>query len=133
MAEPLRLRFFLGLFSALGVAMGVVGVYGVVAHSVQRRRAELGVRTALGAEPRRLLGEAVGRGMVPVAIGVLAGAAVSLLVTRVLARFLFGVEPTDPVSLLVAVGSLLAAGLGAAIVPAVRASATDPSLALRSD
>jgi predicted permease len=133
MAEPLRLRFFLGLFSLLGVVMGIVGVYGVVAHSVQRRRMELGVRTALGAEPRRLLGAVVARGMLPVVVGVVAGAGASLLATRALTGFLFGVAPTDPVSLLVATASLLAAGMAAATVPAVRAARTDPSEALRGD
>jgi ABC-type antimicrobial peptide transport system permease subunit len=133
MAEPLRLRFFLGLFSTLGLVLGTVGVYGVVSYSVQRRQAEFGLRMALGAQPRTLLGTVVRRGMWPVALGVAGGAAVALLASRLLAGFLYGVEPTDPVSLAAAAGVLLAAGLVAALLPAWRASATDPAVALRSD
>jgi predicted permease len=133
MAEPLRLRFFLGLFSGLGLVVGTVGVYGLVSYSVQRRQAEFGLRMALGAEPRTLLGTVVRRGMWPVALGVAGGAAVALLASRLLAGFLYGVEPTDPVSLAAAAGVLLAAGLVAALLPAWRASATDPAVSLRSD
>ncbi|HUP51239.1 MAG TPA: FtsX-like permease family protein [Longimicrobiales bacterium] len=132
-SPPARSEVLPGLFSLLGVVRGIVGVHGVVAHSVQRRRMELGVRTALGAEPRRLLGMVVGRGTLPVVVGAVAGAAASLIATRALAGFLFGVAPTDPVSLLVATASLLAAGADAATVPALRAARTHPSEALRGD
>jgi putative ABC transport system permease protein len=133
MAEPLRLRFFLGLFSALGLVLGTVGVYGVVSYSVHRRRTEFGIRMALGAEPGTLLGTVIRQGMVPVVLGVVGGAAVALLASRTLSGFLFGVEPTDPLSLASAAGSLLAAGVAAALLPAWRASTTDPAVALRSD
>ncbi|HEX9886994.1 MAG TPA: FtsX-like permease family protein, partial [Longimicrobiales bacterium] len=133
MAEPLRLRFFLGLFSLLGVVLGTVGVYGVVSHSVQRRRAEFGIRLALGAAPGRLLGEVVRDGVLPVALGVVGGAGVALLASRALASFLFDVAPTDPASLVVAAAALLGAGIGASVVPAWRASRTPPAVALRSE
>jgi putative ABC transport system permease protein len=133
MAEPLRLRFFLGLFSALGLVLGTVGVYGVVSYSIQRRHVEFGIRLALGAAPWALLGAVVRRGMVPVALGVAGGAAVALIASRLLARFLYEVEPTDPVSLGAAAATLLSAGAVAALLPAWRASTTDPAEALRSD
>ncbi|HZD06053.1 MAG TPA: FtsX-like permease family protein, partial [Longimicrobiales bacterium] len=133
MAEPLRLRFFLGLFSALGILLGTVGVYGVVSYAVRRRRAELGIRMALGAGPARLLKEVVGRGMTPVVVGVLSGVLVAIPASRALARFLFGVEPTDPVSLLLGAGALLLAGLVATLVPALRASTLDPATTLRAE
>jgi predicted permease len=133
MVEPLRLRFFLMLFSALGIALGTIGVYGVVSYSVQRQSAEFGIRMALGAAPRHLLGSVVRGGMLPVVIGVVAGSAVAIASSSVLARFLFEVEPTDPVSLLAACGALLLAGAGAALLPALRASATDPAVALRAE
>lgn len=133
LAEPLRLRFFLGLFSLLGLVLGTVGVYGVVSYSVQRRQAEFGIRKALGARPSILLGTVIRHGMVPVAAGVVGGAIVALLASRALAGFLFGVEPTDPVSLAAAAGVLLATGLLAALVPALRASAADAAEALRAD
>ena len=133
MAEPLRLRFFLSLFSALGIVLGTVGVYGVVSYAVQRQRTELGIRLALGAAPRRLLGTVIVSGMLPVLIGVLAGCVVALASSTVLAGFLFEVEPSDPVSLLAAAGALLLAGATAALLPAWRASTTDPATALRAE
>jgi predicted permease len=133
MAEPLRLRFFLGLFSVLGLVMGTVGVYGVVSYGVQRRRTELGIRLALGARPHRLVGGIVGAGMIPVLLGVAAGSFAAWLASSLLARFLFDVAPTDPVSFVAAAGVLVLAGVVAALVPALRASATDPATALRAE
>jgi ABC-type antimicrobial peptide transport system permease subunit len=133
MAEPLRLRFFLTMFSVLGIVLGTVGVYGIVSYAVQRRRAEFGIRMALGASPRVLLGEVVRNGMLPVVTGVAAGSAVALLSSSALAGFLFGVQPTDPLSLAIASLALLVAGVVAALVPAWRASATDPARALRAE
>jgi len=133
MAEPLRLRFFLGLFALLGLMLGAIGVYGVVSYSVERRRAEFGVRMALGAQPGRLVGTVVRQGMIPVAAGVLVGTTCALLVSRVLGGFLFQVEPHDPVSLALSAGVLLATGVAAALIPALRAGSTDPAGALRAD
>ncbi len=133
MAETLRLRFFLTLFSVMGLVMGSVGIYGVVSYAVQQRSAEFGIRMALGARPGRLLGEVVGRGMLPVLLGVGGGVVAALLAARVLTRFLYEVAPTDPIPLLAAAGVLAAVGAAAAFVPAWRASATDPAKALRSD
>jgi ABC-type antimicrobial peptide transport system permease subunit len=133
MAEPLRLRFFLTMFSVLGIVLGTVGVYGILSYAVQRRRAEFGIRMALGASPRVLLGEVVRNGMLPVVVGVVSGSIVALLSSSALAGFLFGVRPTDPVSLLIASFALLGAGVVAALVPAWRASATDPARALRAE
>jgi len=133
MAEPLRLRFFLAMFSVLGIVLGTVGVYGVVSYAVQRRRAELGIRLALGAAPGRLLGEVVRGGMVPVLIGVAAGVVVARVTSATLARFLFEVRPTDPLSLLAAAGALLVAGALGALLPAWRASTTHPATALRAE
>jgi putative ABC transport system permease protein len=133
MAEPLRLRFFLAIFSVLGIVLGTVGVYGVVSYAVERRRPEFGIRMALGAAPSRLLREVVRNGMLPVAVGVVAGAAVALLASTVLAGFLFGVEPTDPTSLMTAAGALLVAGVCAAFVPAWRATRIHPAVALRTE
>jgi ABC-type antimicrobial peptide transport system permease subunit len=131
MVEPLRLRFFLGLFSLLGVVLGTVGVYGIVSYTVQRRHAEYGVRMALGARPADLVRDVVLAGMVPVVAGVVAGGVVAWLASSVLAGFLFEVEPTDPVSLASASVVLLATGVAAALVPALRAARTDPAKALR--
>jgi putative ABC transport system permease protein len=133
MSETIRLRFFLGLFSAMGLLMGSVGIYGVVSYGVRRRSAEFGIRMALGAQPRRLLGDVVRRGMLPVLLGVGSGVAVALLASRLLARFLYGVAPTDPVAVLSAAIVLAVVGLLAAAVPAWRACGTDPAEALRAE
>lgn len=133
MSETLRLRFFLALFSVMGLLMGSVGIYGVVSYGVQRRSAEFGIRMALGARPSRLLGEVVRQGMLPVLVGVCAGIAVALLASGLLAGFLYGVAPTDPVALLSAAAVLACVGVLAAAVPAWRASVTDPAEALRAE
>jgi len=132
-AEPLRLRFFLSVLGALALVIGAVGIYSVVSYSVTRRRAEFGVRLALGAAPRRILTEVVAGGLAPVAVGLVAGVAATVALASTVQRFLYGVEAADPVSLAGAAGVLLGAGLAAAIVPAVRAGRTDPMTALRAE
>jgi predicted permease len=133
LAQPLRLRFFLTLFGALALALGAIGVYGVVSYAVTRRRAEYAIRVALGASPSRVLGEVFQRGLAPVALGTLAGVIAALLFGRVLAGVLFGVEPTDPASIGTAAGLLIAAGALATLAPAVRAGRANPASALRSE
>ncbi len=133
MAEALRLRFFLGLFSLLGIVLGSVGVYGVVSYSVQRRRTEFGIRMALGADPHRLLGKVLWRGLLPVVGGIVTGTVVALFASRLLAGFLFEVSPVDPVSMLSAGGVLLLVGAAASLLPALRASSTRPATALRAE
>ncbi|MCH7992531.1 MAG: FtsX-like permease family protein [Gemmatimonadetes bacterium] len=133
MSENLRLRFFLMLFSGLGLVLGTVGVYGVVSYTAEQRRAEFGIRMALGAQPMILLRDLLGVGMLPVVAGTLAGVVVSLGVSRALSSFLFDVAPTDPISFAAAAGILLGAGILAALVPAIRASRRDPAVALRAE
>jgi ABC-type antimicrobial peptide transport system permease subunit len=133
LAEPLRLRFYLGLFGGLALVLGTVGVYGVVSYSVARRRGEFGIRMALGAAPGKVLGHVVARGMLPVAIGVGAGIAGSLALSRLLTRFLYDIAPTDPASLVAAGVALLSAGVLAALVPAWRAGKVSPVEALRAE
>ena len=107
-AEPLRLRFFLSLLGALALVIGAVGIYSVVSYSVTRRRAEFGVRLALGAAPRRILSEVVSGGLAPVGIGIVAGLAGTLALGASVGRFLYGVTPADGLSLAAAAGALLA-------------------------
>jgi len=133
LAQPLRLRFFLTLFAGLALILGTVGVYGVVAYAVTRRKAEFGIRMALGAAPARVLGEVVRGGMVPVAIGVAVGIAGALGLSRLLAGFLYEIAPTDPLSLALAGLALLAAGVLAALLPGWRAGQVSPVEALRAE
>jgi predicted permease len=133
LAEPLRLRFFLGLFAGLALLLGSVGVYGVVSYAVARRRAEFGIRMALGAAPYRVSTDVVRHGLMPVVIGVGAGLAGSLALSGLLRGFLYDVSPRDTPSLFAASGALLLAGILAAVVPAWRAGTISPVEALRSD
>ncbi|PYP62278.1 MAG: hypothetical protein DMD26_16185, partial [Gemmatimonadetes bacterium] len=133
LAQPLRLRFFLTMFGALALALGGIGVYGVVSYAVARRRAEYAIRVALGASPTRVLGEVFQRGLAPVALGTLAGVMAAFAFGRVLAGVLFGVEPTDPASIATAAGLLLLAGALATLAPALRAGRTNPASALRAE
>ena len=133
MAQPLRLRFFLSVFGALALTLGAMGVYGVVAYAVARRRAEYAIRVALGATPSRVLGEVVQRGLAPVALGTLIGVAAALASGRALAGVVYGVRPSDPASITVAAALLLVAGVFATLAPALRAGRTSPAAALRAE
>lgn len=131
--DVLRIRFFLLLFGGLALLLGMIGVYGVVAYAVSGRRREYGIRLTLGEGPRRLVGRVVGRGLVPVAAGVGGGLALTLLLSRLLERFLYEVQPADPMSLAVAGGALLLAGVLAAYLPARQASRVNPVESLRAE
>jgi putative ABC transport system permease protein len=133
MAEPLRLRFFLSLFGGLALVLGVVGVYSVVSYSVARRQTEFGVRMALGATPRQVLGQVVGRGLLPVAAGTVIGIGAAIALARIAARFLYGVTATDPLSISLAGLALLGSGTVAALLPAWRAARVSPTESLRSE
>jgi putative ABC transport system permease protein len=131
-AQKLRTTL-LSLFGMAALLLAALGVAGVLATNVERRRREIGVRMALGATAAAIAAFIVRRGMRMVGIGLLAGALLSLLTNRVLQTMLFGVDAYDPVSL-IAVASLLAiAGVIASAVPAFRAAATDPATAMRTE
>jgi ABC-type antimicrobial peptide transport system permease subunit len=133
LAEPLRLRFFLGLLGSLALLLGAVGVYGVVSYAVARRRAEFGIRMALGAAPTNVLAHVVRGGMLPVVLGTSVGVLASLGLSRVVRGFLFETSPTDALSLMMAASTVLMAGVLAAVVPAWRAGRVSPVESLRSD
>lgn len=119
------------IFGAVALMLATVGLYGVVSYTVVTRRAEIGVRVALGASGPRILAmilSDVGRML---ALGVAAGAFVAVLAARTVASLLFGLPPDDPATLAMAVGVLLVAGLLAAVWPARRAAGIDPVNALR--
>ena len=120
-------------FGMLALALACVGVYGVMAYSVARRTSEIGVRLALGALPRRVLGMVLREASWLSIVGIGAGLGVALLLTRLVKSMLYGLEPTDPVSL--AGGALLLAlvGLAASWIPARRAAAVQPMDALRHE
>jgi predicted permease len=121
----------LSLLAGLALALGAVGVYGVISHFVQRRARDYGIRIALGEQPGAVVRQVVGRGASLVLIGSAFGIAAALAATRYLTSLLYQVKSTDPLVLAGAVAVLLAVGVIAAFVPAWRASVTDPAVVLR--
>ena len=121
----------MGAFSLLALALGAVGLYGVMAYATARRTREMGVRMALGAARGDILRLYVGQGLKLVLIGLAIGLAASLLLAPLLASLLWGVEPTDAVTLAGVTLLLLAIGATASYLPARRATKVDPMVALR--
>jgi predicted permease len=132
-ARPRLLAVLLGLFGATGLALGAIGLYGVLAYHVSQRRQELGVRMALGAQPRDVLRLVVGEGMALTAIGIATGLAAALVLTRYMRAVLFGVAGTDPATFAGVAAVLAVVALLACLVPARRATRVDPVRALRSE
>jgi putative ABC transport system permease protein len=123
----------LGLLAILALVLGAVGVYGMISHFVSRRTRDYGIRIALGLPPHKLVSQVLGRGLGLVGFGSLVGIAAAVVLTGLLSSLLYGVEAADPASLGAAVLALLAIGALAALVPARRASRTDPVLVLRQE
>jgi putative ABC transport system permease protein len=130
-AERRFAMLLVGLFAALALALGAIGVHGVLSYDVARRVREIGIRMALGAERGSVLRLIVGQALVLVAIGVLAGGAGAFLLTRTLSTLLFGVTPHDPATFAAAAAVLALVALLAAALPAWRAARIDPATALR--
>jgi putative ABC transport system permease protein len=123
----------IGVFAAIAVALAAIGIFGVVSYSVAQRTQEIGIRAALGATPANLVGLVVGGAMAWVALGLAAGSAAAFGTSRLMASVLFGVGPSDPVTLIGAVGALVTSALLACYLPARRAARLDPLSALRTD
>ena len=131
-----RERFILVLLSAFGAAalvLASVGIYAVTAQAMRRRTREIGVRIALGADRVDVLSLALRQGILVIGLGLLVGLMVSLVATRALASFLFGIEPTDPWVLASVMALLGGVGLVACYIPARRATAVDPVTSLRAE
>jgi predicted permease len=135
-ASLARRRFsmlLLSLFAVLALTLGTIGSYGVMAYQVSQGTRELGIRLALGATPRRLLGFVLREGMAVALLGVAAGLGAALALTRAMRSLLFGVSAADPLTFLSVPGVLLLAALAACYLPARRAAAVDPVTSLRSE
>ncbi len=132
-AQPRFFTLLVLLFAGTAVALAALGIYGVISYFVGRRTAEIGVRLALGATGRDVIGLVLRRALVVAVAGLLVGLATALWLSRLLAGLLYEVSPQDP-AVFVAVGSLLLlTAIAAALAPAVRAARLDPHQALRTE
>jgi ABC-type antimicrobial peptide transport system permease subunit len=123
----------LGIFAALALVLGVVGVYGVTSYLVTQRTREVGVRLALGAQPSQVVGLVVRQGMTVAAIGLVGGLVGALIAGRFMTGLLYDVSPHDFATLAGVTAVIALATLAANWVPALRAAHVDPLTALRSD
>jgi putative ABC transport system permease protein len=133
LARPRHLSLLLSVFSAVALGLAVVGVYGITAYSVQRRRGDIAVRLALGGAPGEVLGRTLWEGMRVSLAGLAAGLVAALLLTGALSGLLYGVAPRDPASLGLAAALLLCVSATACLIPAVRAVRVDPASTLREE
>ena len=131
--------WFFGLFGSLFVIFGIsalfmaaVGLYGVMAFSVNQRRQEVGVRMALGAGPHEIMTMVLRRGALQVGLGLVLGLGLGILMARPLSVVTFGVRLDDPTVYLLVVGTLVAVGLLACFIPGRAAARTDPVEAMRA-
>jgi putative ABC transport system permease protein len=130
---PRYLSLLVGAFGAVALVLSTIGIYGVMAYFVEQHVREIGIRIAIGGAPRTVSRMVVRQGMRVVGIGVAVGVAGAFALTRLLSSLLFAIHPSDPrvfaaVSLL-----MLGVALAGCVVPAIRAAAVDPSVALRSE
>jgi putative ABC transport system permease protein len=131
LAERRFLLLLVGVFAATALTLAAVGLYGIVAYSVTRRTQEIGIREALGAQPRDVLRLIVREGASLAGIGILIGLALSLALTRLISSLLFGVTAADPLTFVCVAAMLSAVALLASYIPARRAMRVDPMVALR--
>lgn len=129
-------RVFASLTAAFGIlalALACVGIYGIMAYAVSQRTNEIGIRLALGARPRQVRGMVLQEAGWLAAVGVVVGVAVALWLGQLMKSMLYGLQPSDPASLVGAAVLLLGVALLAGWVPAMRASRVEPMEALRHE
>jgi putative ABC transport system permease protein len=122
----------LGLFSALALTLAAIGLYGVIAQSVVQRTQEIGIRMAIGAQRRDVLGLVLLGGLRLVCLGIAIGLVGALALTRVLQTLLFGVTTHDPLTFAANAVLILAVATPACVLPAFRATRVNPIIALRA-
>jgi putative ABC transport system permease protein len=125
--------WLMGAFAFIALFLAAIGVYGVMTYAVRQRTREIGIRMAIGAEPRDVTRMVVITSLRYSLAGVVVGVASALAITRVLRTLLFGVTPWDPAAFAAAVIVLTLVAAVAAWIPARRAAGMDPLIALRAD
>ncbi|HWH60126.1 MAG TPA: FtsX-like permease family protein, partial [Terriglobales bacterium] len=131
LSQPQLNMTLLAIFGGLALLLSAIGIYGVQAYAVRHRVREIGIRLALGAQPRDVLRQIIGQGLILTGIGICGGLVVAVGLTRLMASQLYGVSPTDPRTLAVVVVVLTLVTVAASYIPARRAMKVDPTVALR--
>jgi putative ABC transport system permease protein len=122
-----------GVYGALAAGLAMVGIYGIISYMVLRRRNEMGLRIALGAQRVSVLGIVLREAAGLVVAGLVVGTSIAVACARTARTLLYGVKPVDPLTLIVAAGSLLTIALAASLLPAVRAASVNPMQVLREE
>jgi predicted permease len=131
--QPRMLMHLFGGFAGLTLLLAAVGTYGMLSYLVTQRRREIGIRMALGAGRETVLGSVMAHGLTLALIGLVAGLAVALMLTRLMKTLLFEVSPNDPATLAGVAALITVVAAAASLVPAVRATRVDPIVALRDE
>jgi len=131
--RPRLLAQLLGAFAGLALLLAALGTYGVLSYTVTERRREIGIRIALGAARSQVLTQIMRQGLQVTALGVAIGLAGALAVNRLIASLLFGVQPTDAVTMAFVIATITTVALVASCLPAWRASRVDPNVVLRDE
>jgi len=131
--RPRLLAQLLGAFAGLALLLAAIGTYGVLSYMVAERRREIGIRMALGADQGSVLAQVMKQGLVLTTVGVIAGLAGAFALNRLIASLLYGVQPTDPTTIVAVVATITLVAAVACWIPAWRASRLDPNVVLRDD
>jgi putative ABC transport system permease protein len=131
--RPRLLAQLIGVFAGLALLLAAIGTYGVLSYMVTERRREIGIRMALGADQGSVLQEVMRQGLLLTTVGLVAGLAGAFALNRLIASLLFGVQPTDLMTLVAVVGTITLVAAVACVLPAWRASRVDPIVVLRDE
>jgi ABC-type antimicrobial peptide transport system permease subunit len=121
------------VFAGVGLLLGLVGLFGVVAYRARQREREIGIRLALGADPRRVLRSVMTEGLAYAAAGLAAGLPLAFWLTRLMASVMFGVTPGDPATFVALPIVVLAVTAAASFIPARRAARVDPVQTMKAE